>query len=516
MQPTTAVDEKRYDFFISYKSENVEIVRAVAELLIANHLKVWFSEYSLDSNTYLGTDEMMRDASLAGISKSKYGICFTNEAYFSSAACRMELNRFFECLEPDHVIQISVPLPAFYGQVSLSKIEIDEIRALKERLKTSPGSAFQSVPAALRQIEHLAKLKLDLSFHELGVEPASERTHFGYNDNDFSLDFSGWRVHPRWAIARANGDIPGPAFERELEGGRVSGHILVGPQDKSMTRTLTPEYNSGNKTPDRLYYHRAAEFARVVTHGLWNRAFGDLRRQAVYGTHLLFLLGHSQIAMTIFSPSNEAARFGKGGTFTRLYSIVVPELSDDPDTEVAFFFSFEGSFSAFCQRARHMDQLVLSLQRELISKQPTWRQYQNNIASWVRQPMLWITGALLLAAGLTFPNLTTTSAGGVYGFRSAFLLLIALVIGCSSSLKSLRVRGYLSSLFLMTVMLVGGFTGSTALFLFGDRLMGAFWETQNTLILLFLFGATILLLGNLIAFLMVTSSRKLQNPKTRE
>src|ERR1051325_511099 len=128
MQPTTTADEKAYDFFISFKSENVEAVRAVAELLIANHLKVWFSEYSLDSNTYLGTEEMMRDAILAGISKTKYGICFTNEAYFSSAACRMELNRFLECLDTDHILQISVPLPAFYGQVSLSKIEIDEIR----------------------------------------------------------------------------------------------------------------------------------------------------------------------------------------------------------------------------------------------------------------------------------------------------------------------------------------------------------------------------------------------------
>lgn len=515
MEPINSADGKAYDFYISYKSENVEVVRAIAELLIANHLKVWFSEYSLDRKTYLGTDEMMRDAILAGISQSKYAICFTNEAYFSSAWCRMELNRFLECLDSDHIIQISVPLPGFYAQASLSKIEIDEIRQLKEKLKPSPGSEFQSVPAALRQIERVGKLELDLSFHELGAEPASERTRFSYNDNDFSLDFSGWRVHPGWAIARANGDIPGPAFEREFEDGRITGHILVGPQDKSMTRTLSPEYNSRNKTPDRLYYHRAAEFAQVVTHGLWNRAFGDFRRQGIFGTHLLFLLGHSQVAMTTVSHTNESGRPGRGETFTRLYSIVVPEITDDPDTEVAFFFSFQGSYSAFCRCARHMDELVLSLQRELISKQPAWRQYQNNIAVWMRQPMLWMTGALLLAAGLTIPNLNTASAGSGYGFKSAFLLLIALVIGCWSSLKSLRVRGTLSSLFLMTIMLVGGFTGSTAIFLLGNKLSNGFWATQNTLLLLFLYGAAILLLGNLIAFLMVTSSRKIRNPNTR-
>lgn len=285
-----------------------------------------------------------------------------------------------------------------------------------------------------------------------------------------------------------------------------------------MTRTLSPDYNPRNKTPDHLYYHRAAEFAHVVTHGLWNRAFGDLHRRAIYGTHLLFLLGRSQIAVTTSSPASATARFERKGKFTRMYSIVVPEITDDPDTEVAFFFSFQGSFSTFCQYARHMDELVLSLQRQFISKQSTWRRYQNNIASWMRQPMLWITGALLLAAGLDLPDLNTILPGGVYGygFRSAFLLLMALLIGCWSSLKSLRVRGYLSSLFLMTMMLVGGFTGSAAIFLLGDKVLRAFWGAQNTLALLLLFGATILVLGNLIAFLIVTSSRKIQNTKIRD
>jgi hypothetical protein len=283
-----------------------------------------------------------------------------------------------------------------------------------------------------------------------------------------------------------------------------------------MTRTLSPGYSARHRTSDHLHYRRAAEFAHVVTHGLWNRAFGDLRRQVIHGTHLLFLLGRSQIAVTAFSPTHETARSKRSGKFTRLYSVVVPEITDDPDTEVAFFFSFQGSFSAFCQYARHMDELVSSLQRELISKQSTWRQYQNNLGSWMRQPMLWITGALLLAAGLTLPDLNTALSGGVYGLKSAFLLLIALVIGCRSSLKSLRVRGYLSSFFLMTMMLVGGFTGSTGIFLLGNKVLQSSWGEQNTLILLLLFGATILLLGNLIAFLMVTSSRKIQNTKIRD
>lgn len=513
MEQTTSADEKIYDFFISYKSENIEVVRPIAELLIASQRRVWFSEYNLDTNAYLGSDEILRESMLAGASKSRYGICFTNDAYFSSSWCRRELNGLLECLDADHIIQIPLPMPGSYAQASLTKAEINEIGQLKEKLKSSQSIAFQSIADALRQMERITKLELDISFHELGTAAAPQRTHFSYNDNDFSLDLYGWHVRQRWALFSTNGDVRGPIFEREFEHGRVFGHILLGPQDKSTTRTSSAEYGSRKTTPDRLYYRKAAEFAQVVSHGLWNRAFGDLRRQAIYGIHLLFFLGHSQMAMTTFSHRNEPARLGKGGTFTRLYSVVVPELTDDPDTEVAFFFTFQGSFPAFCQCARHMDQLVLSLQREPISKQSTWRQYQNNLVSWIRQPILWLTATLLLAAGLALPDLNTALPGGIYGFRSAFLLLLALIIGCWSSLQSLRVRGLISSLLLMTVMLVGGFTGGTLLFSLGDDLLKAFLGPEHLLAALILFGATIVFLGNLIAFLIVTSSRKIQTRK---
>jgi hypothetical protein len=515
MEPTVSADPKDYDFFFSYKSETIEVVRPLAELLIASQYKVWFSEYSLDFNVYLSTEEAWRRAALAGISKSKFAICFTNEAYFSSEWCRAELNSIIDCLDSDHILQIPLPMPASYAQVSLSRAEVEQITQLKEKLKSVPCIPYESVPAALRQIERLTKLELDVSFHELGTTTASQRTHFSYNDNDFSLDFSGWRVLRRSTFFNTNGDLPGPSFEREFKEGRISGHILVGPQDKHTTRTLSPDHISRKTTPDRLYYRKAAEFAQVVTHGLWNRAFGNLRHQGIYGLHLLFLLGRSQMAMTTFSRTNETVLFGRGETFTRVYSVVVPEITDDPDTEVAFFFSFQGSFPAFCQCARHMDQLVLSLQREFVSRQSTWQQYRNNLVSWIRQPTLWVTAALLLAADLTLPDLRAALPGGIYGWRSAFLLLMGLIIGCWSSLQSLRVRGFVSSVFLMAVMLVGGFTGSLIVFTLGNKLWRIFSGTPNVLALLLLFGATIVFLGNLIAFLMVTASRRIQNVNIR-
>src|SRR6266498_1072205 len=505
--------EKAYDFFISYKSENIDVVRPIAEILIASHFNVWFSEYTLDLNTYLDPDHALREAISAGISKSKFGLCFTNEAYLASDWCRTELNGFFEYLNPDCMIQILLPVPASYTSITLSKTEIDEIGGLKEKLRPLSNIQFQSIAATLREIENITKFEIHVPVQESGTETSSpsKRTHFVYNHNDFSLDFSGWRVHKRWAFVTGNGDLPGPKFERKFPEGLVSGHVLIGPQDKNTTRALSTQYNSRKAAPDRLYYHKAAEFAQVVIHGLWNRAFGNLRGQAVYGTHLFFLLGHNQMAVTTFSGKREAVPFGKGGTFNRLYSIVVSETSDDPDTEIAFFFSFQGSFPAFCQCSWQMDKLVLSLQRESIWAQSPGRQYRNNLAGWLRQPMLWMTAAFLLAAGLTLPDLNTALLGGASEIRSAFLLLVALILGCWSSLKSLRVQGLTTSLLLTTMMLVGGFLGSTVLFTVGDTLLRSLLNTQSLLLPLFLFGATILLLGNLIAFLFVTSSRRIQN-----
>ena len=39
--------KKLYDYFISYKSEDTNIVRIIAEQMMASGLKIWFAEYNI-------------------------------------------------------------------------------------------------------------------------------------------------------------------------------------------------------------------------------------------------------------------------------------------------------------------------------------------------------------------------------------------------------------------------------------------------------------------------------------
>jgi hypothetical protein len=52
----------RYDVFLSYKSEDVRLVRHVAEALLANQYAVWFAEYQVLLRSYDRFQEAIDDA----------------------------------------------------------------------------------------------------------------------------------------------------------------------------------------------------------------------------------------------------------------------------------------------------------------------------------------------------------------------------------------------------------------------------------------------------------------------
>lgn len=77
----TPFDKKRkgeYDLFLSYKTEDSEIVRPIADNLLAVGIKVWFAEYELSLFKQLDLENLCLD----GVENSKWGsrslIYFTN------------------------------------------------------------------------------------------------------------------------------------------------------------------------------------------------------------------------------------------------------------------------------------------------------------------------------------------------------------------------------------------------------------------------------------------------------
>jgi hypothetical protein len=95
---------ERRDFFLSYKSEDANLVRQVAECLVSNGFSVWFAEYEVLLPNY----KEFNVAIDHGLENCEYGILFTNTAYWESEYCTYEAEYLDEHLGPDRVLDISL------------------------------------------------------------------------------------------------------------------------------------------------------------------------------------------------------------------------------------------------------------------------------------------------------------------------------------------------------------------------------------------------------------------------
>lgn len=312
---------KVYDFFMSYKSEDVAAVRHVAEHLIAEGLNVWFAEYTI----LLSDRQGFQDFVDKGIRQSRYGVCFTNDRYVSSPYCRIEIEQMLDpaICGPENLIEIrlpSEPLP----------------HRKYPQLARSPSVEYSSVVQALQHIRDVSRTPIR-PITRPGF-PEESRREFSYAGRRYSLDLGGWDVEDRPAEPASPGSVYGPKFTQVFGLNEAMGHVIVGQQD------VPRKSVRGGTQDDRAYYDDALNFANTYFHASW--------KQTCIGAHLLFVQDFSQVALTtMFRP----------GVWSRLYSVVVPHPDSAEDTEFAFFFFFKGDFRKFCRHAYGIDRVVQSL-----------------------------------------------------------------------------------------------------------------------------------------------------------
>jgi hypothetical protein len=97
--------------FISYKSEDTMIVRAVVDTLRANDIAVWFAEYSVLSHNYDRFVESLDDELAAALASCNSALLFASSRWFRSQYClaegRVAIDKF--CRGGANVVRISFP-----------------------------------------------------------------------------------------------------------------------------------------------------------------------------------------------------------------------------------------------------------------------------------------------------------------------------------------------------------------------------------------------------------------------
>lgn len=312
----------QYDCFLSYKSEDVHLVRFVAEQLIAYGHFPWFAEYVI-----LLTGRSQFEAVIAdGTRKAKYGICFTNDLYAKSPHCASEREQLAgpEGCGKEHLLQVRVPGP------SPDALVIEETAGVPTFNHT--GDSWDAAQWIARMIG------CDEGTLAEPDGPTQSQEMFEVSSLGCRFNVAGWKTQePR--IERKQGDVWCPVFERQHGQYLAQWNLIVG--SKSISPRPLPA--AGAAIDDRECFDATVAFAQSHLR---------MRQIDCKGAHLYFVNDYSHLALT----------YSDHGAWYRKYSIVLPVSRVGGSREFAFSYTFFGPFREFCRYVYLMDRTVCSLE----------------------------------------------------------------------------------------------------------------------------------------------------------
>lgn len=309
-----------WDIFISYKSEDVALARAVADHFLSLGVRVWFAEYQVLLQNY----SRFQKAIDYGLRNSGAAILFTNNRYINSPYCRHEVEQLLKRLPPEKIFEIMIPYEdqphSHYRSLADSPgYEGDDLAGILAFLYRSLGlagtPAFAKIPSRMPQLYESVCL-----------------------GRTFSLDISAWEIQERGQVDQY-GNI-----------GRLALHYRA-PQDQFVLNVnlfCGREHSyQGQRTAqtrdDRQMYQALFETAQ--------KHIRDLHLK-LRGLHLYAHAGLSQMALTYLIAYSY---------WTRKYSIIIPHKVSGENAEFVFTFGYLGRFHDYLKAVPLMDHLVSSL-----------------------------------------------------------------------------------------------------------------------------------------------------------
>lgn len=315
--------------FVSYKSENANVVRRVTEQLMACGLDVWFNEYRIMAGDY----ERFRDAIDAGLARATHAVVFTNDRWAAADWCRYEMSGLLAHIpDPSRIVEVAIPCedgPAreFPGVLGGRAIEFrgdprrpshaavhETVKAVLERLGfgtdmtplpdpepgpawlPTAGVAFDPAPFALNQAKTVRQLQ---------ARTIQADSVLGLRTIVYSL-------------AAADVDITMDVYATNYE--------------SPISRLAISDTGSSD---DRAVYEAYLRYAKQ-----WLPSEHGHFRHIEYqpkGLHLVFVGGTSQIALTYVSRME--GETGPKTTWERRYAVRIPNPLGDRPGELAFVFS---------------------------------------------------------------------------------------------------------------------------------------------------------------------------------
>lgn len=172
----------KYQYFLSYKSEDIELVRNVCDWLYAENIPVWLNEYNIKHTNQNQFQEFINE----GIDQSEYGVLFITEEYAGSPYCLIEVERLLRRLPVERIIPIVLEKPERFKRLypeiplPLEKATRDthailDILKTKSNLNTKNENLFEPIKSKVDW--HVIEAGFKFNPYDLQVDLASKFTH---------------------------------------------------------------------------------------------------------------------------------------------------------------------------------------------------------------------------------------------------------------------------------------------------------------------------------------------------
>jgi hypothetical protein len=318
------------EIFVSYKSEDVAVARAVAEALMATGTHVWFAEYQILLDDRHRFEEVLDQA----LHRCTKAIALTNDRYARSPYCDKEIRTLLDTIGPKNVVEVMIPREP-------------QPHCVHPRLEGAYSATWHGSLYAL--LDELSGLKFCdpasplLSGGDL-LEPKGKRLRIAVPK--VSLGTAAWT-----SLAGSPWSQGQTIYARHVGSSELRVHVLV-----NLIGQMKRSRQDHGILDDRQVFNQNLEAASSYR----NEIATAYLHQRLLGVHLLFALGYSHFAMT-YEVSPVLIHHPK--RIHRKYVLTFSEGESGEDAEIIITASVSGAtrLSEFLPYVPLFDQFVNSI-----------------------------------------------------------------------------------------------------------------------------------------------------------
>ena len=387
--------------FISYKSENANIVRRVVELLIATGVDVWFAEYEVLSGNYDDFDKNLDPELSLAIQSSSHALIFTNSVWNESAHCQGELREIMDHIPIGNVIQICIP------KETGNHIDIQSHPAIAT-LTFEPDKIVQIANYVIDKIGHSTRFESDKYYC-----PGSNENQLEFRYGNIDLGLFHWRkANPKLGLVGQEHEL--------LFGGRF-------PEMKYATKfeiNIDP-YNSMIANQEYMFDKNSPSGHRDIYKLLMKRAKKWYKKHDLDegGLHLYWFGNRSHVGLTY------KTQLSRSHCWTRICSLTFKDAEYGKTVTCTFELKayFDGSqkeksFKIFCGLIHYFDQIVESFQYKI---DPCLKYLPDKTENIISKYSWYLLGVI----GMPAYYLWTRHSEGISGWVLAAISCVGLFVG---------------------------------------------------------------------------------------